>query len=283
MLCNRRVGSLVFSTLIFVAPAVRAQSPQPPPAAAAASANTGAAPLLPSVYDGFEDPKPGRIWLTSALAPGSWAIEPGVSRAGRSALRITLKPGDILRAGTHGDSDNERDEIREGLLQTTRTRIPYEFSWSMYLPPDFPIVPVRLVVAQWLEFCPSPTAPCSNDSPALAVRYIGGELRITQDLDHHFHVLYREQRDLRGHWLDLRFQVRFTPERDGFVRAWLDGRQVVDFTGPTSNPENAASGYIPPTALPFKMGLYRNVMSEPMTIYLDEYRKRQMRDDELPR
>jgi hypothetical protein len=29
------------------------------------------------------------------------------------------------------------------------------------------------------------------------------------------------------------------------------------------------------------MGLYRNVMSEPMTVYIDEYRKRRMRADEL--
>ncbi len=107
----------------------------------------------------------------------------------------------------------------------------------------------------------------------LAVRYIGGELLITQDLDHHYNVLYREKRDLRGRWLDLRFQVKFTPETTGFVRAWLDGKQVVDFAGATSNQEDATTGYGPPVLLPFRVGLYRNPMQEPMTIYFDEYRR----------
>jgi hypothetical protein len=177
-------------------------------------------------------------------------------------------------AGSPGTEGTERDELAESLLNFTRSNVPYEFSWSMYVPEDFPIVPVRLVVAQWWEYCRPGNLPCSNDSPVLAVRYIGGELLITQDLDHHFTVLYREKRDLRGRWLDLRFQVRFTPEATGFVRAWLDGKQVVDFAGATSNKENATSGYAPPVYLPFRMGLYRNVMPQPMTIYLDEYRKR---------
>jgi hypothetical protein len=29
------------------------------------------------------------------------------------------------------------------------------------------------------------------------------------------------------------------------------------------------------------MGLYRNVMPEPMTVYLDEYHKRELRRDEF--
>jgi hypothetical protein len=114
----------------------------------------------------------------------------------------------------------------------------------------------------------------------LAVRYIGGVLRITQDIDHHFNVLYEEKRDLRGHWLDLRFQVRFTPQPTGRVKAWLRQggveKQVVDFTGPTADTESPATGYLTRGYFFFKMGLYRNVMPQPMTIYLDEYRKKQL-------
>jgi hypothetical protein len=231
-----------------------------------------------SAHDGFELPTLGNMWMTLALAPESYAIESDIVRAGHSALRITLRPHDVFMAGRGGDADNERDELIEAYPWTTRKNVPYEVSWSMYLPQDFPIVPVRLVVAQWWEYCRSSDLPCSNDSPVLAVRYIGGELLITQDLNHLYNVLYREKRDLRGRWLDLRFQVKFTPESTGFVRAWLDGKQVVDFAGATSNPENATTGYGPPVFLPFKMGLYRNVMPEPMTIYFDEYRKTVMEE-----
>ncbi len=232
--------------------------------------------------DGFEAPALSSIWMTPILVPGSFAIQSEIVRAGHSALRITIHPRDIFRPGLQGDADNERDELVEAYPLTTRENIPYEFSWSMYLSADFPIVPVRLVVAQWWEWCHSNSLPCFNDSPVLAVRYIDGVLLITQDLNHHYNVLYREKRDLRGHWLDLRFQVRFTPQATGFVRTWLDGKQVIDFTGATSNPENPGTGYAPPILLPFRMGLYRNAMSEPMTIYLDEYHKRQLNEAELP-
>lgn len=257
----RRFGLILLALLIGSCPALVPQSPAPanPP---------------PAIYDGFESPTLSRLWMTLTLQPDSYAIQSAIVRAGHSALRITLRPHDTFMTGRGGDADSERDELVESFLNFTRANLPYEFSWSMYLPQDFPIVPVRLVVAQWWEYCRPGNLPCSNDSPVLAVRYIGGELLITQDLNHHYNVLYREKRDLRGRWLDLRFQVRFTPEATGFVRAWLDGKEVVDFSGATSNPENAATGYAPPIYLPFKMGLYRNVMTQPMTIYLDEYRKR---------
>jgi hypothetical protein len=110
----------------------------------------------------------------------------------------------------------------------------------------------------------------------LAVRYIGGVLRITQDLEHKQTVLYEEKRDLRSRWSDLRFQVRFSTQVTGRVKVWLDNKQVIDFSGVTANPETAATGYASSSRFFFKMGLYRNVMAEPMTIYLDEYRKKQL-------
>jgi len=229
--------------------------------------------------DGFESPTLGSLWMTGLLAPGSWAVQSDIVRAGHSALRITVRPHDFYMPGNPGTSDTERDELMEAFPYWTRENVPYEFSWSMYVAKDFPVVPVRLVVAQWWEWCHASNLPCSGYSPVLAVRYIGGELLITQDLNQRYNVLYREKRDLRGRWLDLRFQVRFTPEATGFVRAWLDGKQVVDFNGATLNQENAQSGYGPPVLIPFRMGLYRNPMPEPMTIYLDEYRKSVMGQD----
>jgi hypothetical protein len=152
----------------------------------------------------------------------------------------------------------------------------YESSWSMYLPPDFPIVPVRLVVAQWKEFCHEGVKTCSDDSPVLALRYSNGVLQIAQDIDHQFHILYETKKDLRRRWLDLRFRTTFTPQRTGHVEAWLDKRKVVDFRGATANSQSEESGYTAPGRFYFKMGLYRNVMAAPMTIYLDQYNKRQI-------
>ena len=229
-----------------------------------------------NVYDGFEGPSLSNLRNTISIAPNSVRIQSSIVRAGHGALRIDLNSHDVFLTGRDGDADSERDELLEARPLTTRQNKLYDFSWSMYLPPDFPIVPVRLVVAQWWEYCPRTDLTCSNDSPVLAVRYIGGVLSITQDLNHHFIVLYQEKRDLRGKWIDLRFEVRFSPRPDGQVRAWLQDKQVVNYGGITANTPNAATGYPDPSYFPFKMGLYRNVMPQPMTIYLDEYRKRQL-------
>ena len=235
-------------------------------------------PALPSnVYDGFETPTLSPLWETTRIAPGALTLQSAITRAGHGAVQLTLHANDKFEAGQHGDADSERDELIEARALTSRENTPYEFSWSMYLPAEFPIVPVRLVVAQWKQYCSSVAAPCSDDSPVLAVRYVDGVLRITQSFGRSEEaVLYEEKRDLRGRWLDLRFQVRFTPQATGRVKAWLDGKQVVDYTGVTANPESAATGYPAPSFFYFKMGLYRDVMPQPMTLYLDEYRKRHL-------
>jgi hypothetical protein len=228
------------------------------------------------VYDGFETPTLSNLWETSRFTSGAVEMQSAIVRAGHGAVRITVHSRDTFEAGQNGDADSERDELLEARAVTSRGATPYEFSWSMYVPPDFPIVPVRLVVAQWKQYCRPDSARCSDDSPVLAVRYIGGVLQITQDLAHKQIVLYEEKTDLRGRWLDLRFRVRFTPSVDGRIQAFLDGTQVVDFHGVTANTEDTATGYSSPSYFFFKMGLYRNVMPQPMTIYLDEYRKRQL-------
>ncbi len=229
------------------------------------------------VYDSFEGAKLSPLWETTPIASGALRMQSEIVRAGHSAIQITLHANDKFEAGQHDDGDSERDEILEARALTSHEDTPYEFSWSMYLPADFPIVPVRLVVAQWKQYCGTDMAPCSDDSPVLAVRYVNGVLSITQSFGRSDKTpLYEEKRDLRGHWLDLRFQARFTPQTTGFIKAWLDGKQVVDFTGVTANAENAATGYTTPGYYYFKMGLYRDVMPQPMTIYLDEYRKKQL-------
>jgi hypothetical protein len=77
-------------------------------------------------------------------------------------------------------------------------------------------------------------------------------------------------------WLDFRFQIRFSTTENGRIRAWLGDKQVVDYLGVNAYPENKQTGYANPSRFYFKMGLYRDVMTEPMTIYIDEYRKKQL-------
>src|SRR5215470_3152629 len=234
------------------------------------------------VYDGFETSELSPVWDTSKFDPGAVTLQSDVVRAGQRAARIVLRPGDYYEPGTDGDPATERAELMESRKLISREGVHYEYSFSIFVPKDFPIVPTRLVIAQWKQYCPG-KGPCSNDSPVLAVRYIGGQLRITQALGPERRVqLYRAPHDLRDKWTDFRFHVRFAPDESGRVEAWLDGTRVVDHRGVTAYAEGPASGYPTPSVFYFKMGMYRDVMAEPMTMYFDEYRKRALTGEASP-
>jgi hypothetical protein len=236
------------------------------------------APSRIDVYDGFETPVLSNLWSADRFEQDAVTSEANVVRAGHRAVRITVRANDKFEAGQNGDSDSERDELLEARKLVSKENETYEYSFSMFFPTNFPIVPTRLVIAQWKQYCAN-GGNCSDDSPVLAIRYISGEIRITQDLDKKFIMLYREKNEFRGRWLDFKFQARFSSKENGRIKAWLGDKQIVDYKGVTADSENAATDYPNPSHFFFKMGLYRNVMAEPMTIYIDEYRKKQLPED----
>lgn len=232
-------------------------------------------PEVVDVYDGFETPSLSKIWGTDRFERGAVEIQTNIVRAGNNAAKIVVRSHDKFEAGTSNTSDSERAELREAWKLAAQEETPYEFSFSMYFPMDFPIERTRLVIAQWKQLCPW-GAKCSEDSPVLALRYISGELIVSQDINQKHISLYRFKDEYRGHWLDFKVQVRFSPTEEGRIKLWLGDELLVDFKGVTANPENAATGYRSPSRFFFKMGLYRNSVPEPWTSYIDEYRKRQL-------
>ncbi|MGD1018824.1 MAG: polysaccharide lyase [Verrucomicrobiia bacterium] len=258
----------VLSLLVLVGNLARAQGTNAP--------TTGI-----DVYDGFETPELSKLWDTSRFAPGAVEMQTNIVRAGHGAAKITLHAGEKFEAGINGNKDSERAELREGPKKlVSRENKAYEYSFSDFIPTDFPIVPTRLVIAQWKQYCPE-GGNCSDDSPVVALRYVAGVLFITRQIGPHPTTIFKTTEDLRGKWTDFKFQIRFTTNETGRIKAWLNGKQVVDYTGATAYPENPTTSYPNPSYYYFKMGLYRDVMAEPMTIYIDEYRKRELREDEF--
>jgi hypothetical protein len=252
--------------------------------------NTRTCPAV-SVYDGFESQTLSNVWQTILLAPGALKIQSRIVRAGHGTAEITLHARDKFEPGINGDSDSERDELVEAKPWVTRTEdnCAYEYSFSMLLPKNFPRVPTRLVIAQWKQYCPGQLKllngstiaakdnhVCSDNSPVLAIRFMSNVLRITQDIEKKHRILYQRKGKFLSRWLNFTFKVRFSPGDNGRIEAWLDNMQVVNYRGVTANPENSKTGYPSPSHYYFKMGLYRNVMAEPMTIYVDEYRKKSL-------
>ncbi|MBI4908670.1 MAG: heparin lyase I family protein [Acidobacteria bacterium] len=229
-----------------------------------------------NVYDGFETGSLSAVWDTNRFAAGSVTMQSEIVRSGRGAARVTLRKGEKFEAGMNGSKDTERAELLEASKLVSRENVPYEYSFSQMIPADFPIVPVRLVIAQWKQYCNGDNKPCSDNSPVVAVRYVSGTLRITMNRSRRSETLYTTTEELRGKWTDFRFRIRFTPASHGILQAWINGKQVVDYKGATAYPEDASTGYANPSQFYFKMGLYRDVMDAPMTLYIDEYRKQQL-------
>ena len=210
------------------------------------------------VYDGFETDRLSRIWDTGRFEPGAVTMQSEIVRAGHGAAKVVVHSRDKFEAGINGNADSERAELLEAGKVISKENRTYEYSFSMFIPLDFSIVPARLFVAQWKQDYDG-HAPCSDDSPVVAIRYTSRVLQITHQIGRHRAALFQTGQNLRGKWTDFRFQIRFTPHEGGLLRAWLNGGQVVDYRGVSAYPESAATGY-----------------ANPMTIYIDEYRKREL-------
>ncbi len=226
------------------------------------------------VYDGFESPGLSYHWSESRMVPGSFLVQSQIVRAGQSAGEITVRHGDRREAASDDGSATERDELMEAWWLFAHMHRTYRYSFSLYLPADFPIVSTRLVLAQWKQLCE--WSRCRPQNPVLAIRYRNGELFVTRQDDRIRSILYSTKQEMRGRWLDFRFETRFSRDPDGQIDAWLNGEPIIHYKGPTVYQQQRgypAHGYVY-----FKTGLYRDEMQQPMTIYVDEYRK-----DELSR
>ena len=223
-----------------------------------------------NIYDGFETPSIKKIWDTNKFIPGAVEIQSSIVRAGNSAAKITLHEGNQI----HQEKGTilERAELSEKRKLWSIEDSSYSYSFSIFVPLDFPIVQNRLVLAQWKQRCPIEN--CYPDNPVIAIRYIAGELLITHKIGQEQNVLYKTTEDIRNRWLDFKFQTRFSKLQNGQIIAWLNDEMIVNYKGINAYPEKG--GYPKINYFYFKIGLYRDKMAEPMTIYIDEYRKQQI-------
>jgi hypothetical protein len=232
------------------------------------------------ISDGFESGRLSRLrWSRSRFEPGAVVIQEQVVRAGRRALAITVHSGDRFEQGIDGSASTERAELMEAWWLFSRTGRLYVYSFSLYLPADFPVTSQRLVLAQWRQLCEA--ARCRPDRPILAIRYEDGRLQVTRQNQDEKVILYQGGEEVRGRWLDFRFVIRFDAGANGRIDATLNGAKIVSYRGPTVF--QPAPGYPRHGLVYFKTGLYRDALQEPpWTIYVDEYRKDECVTAECP-
>ena len=185
-------------------------------------------PHLP-VQDGFEGATLSNLWDSSRFVKGAVKIQSKIVHSGHQAAMVTLKMGDKYEAGNDSSLVSERAELTEARTLVSKEDNSYEYAFSMFIPADFPIVPTRLVIAQWKQYCK--TEQCSDDSPVLALRYTSGILQITIQTGAHREVFYETKDDLRNKWTSFKIQSDFSRTDNGFVKAWINGKSVLNYKG----------------------------------------------------
>jgi hypothetical protein len=225
-----------------------------------------------NVSDDFEASKLSNIWSTDRMETKSFQIQSAIVRKGKHAAMITLRSGDVSEAATAKSLATERDELNEKESLYAVEGPIYEYKFSMFIPGNFPIVNTRLVIAQWKQVCPG--GMCDDDSPVIAIRYVAGKLFITHNTDTGKIILYQLNDEVRNRWMDFRFRIRFSKQDNGELIAFLNDKEIINYKGVLSY--SSSRGYNTKNRYYFKMGLYRDVMPEPMTIFIDEYSKREI-------
>jgi hypothetical protein len=216
----------------------------------------------PLLYDGFESPTLAPFWRPGSDGSGRYAEGAVVltderARSGRRSARITLREGDV-RQVTDSGKENERAELDSGKHPLLGQDVWCGFSFLV--PEGFPIVDVRLVLNQWKQ---SGLA----GSPIVAQRYREGRSTITvRDLRTRgeWRAVVELEPIHPDRWNDMVFHVRFATDASGLIEVWRNRHSVARISGPTASVEGKPYFY-------HKLGLYRDRMAEPMTVYVDDY------------
>ena len=222
---------------------------------------------MPKIQDNFESDSLNKIWSKDKFIPGALSFQSKYVRTGKKAAMLTIRQGDQI--DEEKGTILERAELKESKKLFSRETLNYSYSFSIFLPPDFPIVPNRLVIAQWKQNCQS--GDCNPGNPVIALRYASGEFFITLQVGPNQKVLYSQKESILNQWLDFKFQIRFSRDLNGVIKAWLNEEQIIDFEGVTAYSQ--AYGYTSPSNFYFKIGLYRDTMAQPMSICIDDYTK----------
>ncbi|KJH72552.1 heparin lyase I family protein [Aliterella atlantica] len=187
-------------------------------------------------------------------------------RGGRQAFRHWI------------DRCGERSEFR---MRKTQIGGTYWYGWSMYLPPDWQdTVEGFDMFSQWATY-PTPRNgkfTCNGNGSYIVrdgsnivfkFQHKGDNI----DIQCHPYTLAKIS-DIRGKWVDFVMHVKWTGNKDGFLKLWMrTGRgnysQPVNYQGRTYWNDEGAGPY-------FKMGLYKGNPNfkgpAPRYLYTDEYR-----------
>jgi hypothetical protein len=180
----------------------------------------------------------------------------GKARNGRFAGRMEVR---FLDRGT--EEDGTPKKVRAEVLESAmKVGSEWWYGWS------------SMIDAEWADqentwYIIQQFHQHGLGSPPLFQRYAGGKwsIRCLTGICGGNGPLW-EEKVPKGQWVDFIYNIKWSPDDDGFIRVWKDGEQIVDYRGPTCYEANRGPYH--------KFGIYRGGKDE-MTqiIWHDEYRR----------
>lgn len=218
-----------------------------------------------TLTDDFENGDLAGFWRSGNKGSGRYeqdavSFTDQYHRSGNHCIKLTVKEGYIRQDGGDGNF-TERTELDSRTHPFLHQKVWYKF--SILIPEDFPVVDDRLVISQVKQ-----TVSASSPLQLYAQRFRNGQHYLTiydmtnGDKEEAARVtlpdLTKEQ------WHDFIFQIYYSETSDGYIKMWMDGKQVTSFNGPTASRKGRNQFY-------HKIGMYRDQWPDPMTPYFDDY------------
>jgi hypothetical protein len=177
-------------------------------------------------------------------------------------MRFEVRPGD---QPSFDSSSVERSEIS--------SRKEIEFGKTYTLSYKFMVEPGQALAADWMilgQVHHRNDAGESGGSPPFAIEVNDGVMRViyrtsTEKIrtsNPSPKTLWKDDGQIeRGHWYDVKAEIKFDPFGNGLVNMWVDGQQIISYKG--------ALGYNDDDGGYLKMGVYRRASSETVAVKYD--------------
>jgi polysaccharide lyase-like protein len=165
-------------------------------------------------------------FFEQAKVPGRATIV-NTARTGKTAVRLHTEPGD---SRVNGSDDWERNDLALS-PEATDCDEGREAWWahSVLFPNDYVIAPGGAVVMDFHHTGSGGNANFHFNSTPRGLRLHGFGGSSSNPVEYRVELGPLE----RNVWYDLVYHVRWSSKADGFMTAWMNGKRVLSYRGPT--------------------------------------------------
>lgn len=175
---------------------------------------------------------------------------------GTNAERFELRPGDCPKST--GDCRDDRERIeRSEQLPASAVGSEYWYHFSVFVPSDWPKTgPLNTKLGQFHQKGEGKPPVLFQLDDRTYEFELSNPSRLQKDPMNPVRSLrnipLKSTAAMKGGWTDILVHAKWSRQKDGFIKVWVDGKQKVDLAGPNVDRNNPVY---------FKYGVYRSFVS----------------------